>query len=397
MSREPNLTEAVGSVAGRVDRAAGVIHGVKVLGLQSANGRTYLPEAIRSAAPLYEHKSVRANHPKKADDQRDVEEVFGWLEGCRLDEHGELYADLHILNPTSELAESVFQAAERNPKLFGLSHNADGEVQRVDGRDVVTRIVEVRSVDLVADPATTRGLFEGKRAEPMKLKAFFEALRLRPKQRKLVRRLFEVGMMKPDQDMEEAAPPPADAPPADHEQALSDGFRAACQGVLDDEGMSADDKVGRIKELLKAHEKLKGGGEAGAEEEGLPEEEGEDEEELMDQEGEGEGEEVEECKEGEDEDEKMKEARNLRRELVRLRAREHCRLLCEAADVRPSKVLLAALTALRSEADRQALIEEAQARPGKGSKPRSGAGAGRGETPSQAGDLDSFIIKLRGG
>ena len=48
----------------RVDRQAGVIRGVKILGLQSRNGRTYLPEALAQAAPLYEDAKVNVNHPK---------------------------------------------------------------------------------------------------------------------------------------------------------------------------------------------------------------------------------------------------------------------------------------------------------------------------------------------
>ena len=53
--------------ARRVDargRQAGVIRGVKVLGLESRNGRTYLPEALAQAAQLYEDAKVNVNHPK---------------------------------------------------------------------------------------------------------------------------------------------------------------------------------------------------------------------------------------------------------------------------------------------------------------------------------------------
>ena len=49
-----------------VDRLAGVIRGVKILGLESRNGRTYLPEALAAAAPLYEGAKVNVNHPKGA-------------------------------------------------------------------------------------------------------------------------------------------------------------------------------------------------------------------------------------------------------------------------------------------------------------------------------------------
>jgi hypothetical protein len=47
------------------------------------------------------------------------------------------------------------------PESYGLSHNAHGEgEENADGIFVVRKILDVRHVDLVADPATTRGLAE---------------------------------------------------------------------------------------------------------------------------------------------------------------------------------------------------------------------------------------------
>ena len=61
------------------------------------------------------------------------------------------------------LAESVCEAAEREElnDVFGMSHNAQGEGM-VDKKNifVVSKITEVRHVDLVADPATTKSLTE---------------------------------------------------------------------------------------------------------------------------------------------------------------------------------------------------------------------------------------------
>jgi hypothetical protein len=41
-----------------------------------------------------------------------------------------------------------------------FSHNVEAVVRRENDKAVVEKIVSVRSVDLVADPATTAGLFE---------------------------------------------------------------------------------------------------------------------------------------------------------------------------------------------------------------------------------------------
>src|SRR5581483_9249417 len=48
----------------RVDREAGVVRGVKILGLESRNGRTYLPAALAGSIRLYEGAKVNVNHPK---------------------------------------------------------------------------------------------------------------------------------------------------------------------------------------------------------------------------------------------------------------------------------------------------------------------------------------------
>ena len=73
-----------------------------------------------------------------------------------------IYGDLLYLK-NHPLADSVCEAAEREEMndVFGMSHNAQGE-GTVDKNDifVVSRITEVRHVDLVADPATTKSLTE---------------------------------------------------------------------------------------------------------------------------------------------------------------------------------------------------------------------------------------------
>ncbi len=48
----------------RVDREAGIIRGVKLLGLALRNGRRYRESALVDAASLYEGAKVNINHPK---------------------------------------------------------------------------------------------------------------------------------------------------------------------------------------------------------------------------------------------------------------------------------------------------------------------------------------------
>jgi hypothetical protein len=144
----------------RVDREAGVIRGVKVLGLESRNGRTYLPEALAQAAPLYEEAKVNVNHPKgNPTGPRDYQDRMGTIRGVSMRPNEGLFADFHF-NPRHALAEQLIWDAEHAPENVGFSHNVEARVARRGDRVVVEAITRVQSVDLVADPATTRGLFE---------------------------------------------------------------------------------------------------------------------------------------------------------------------------------------------------------------------------------------------
>ncbi len=144
----------------RVDREAGIIRGVKILGTESQNGRTYLPEALTAAAPLYEGAKVNVNHPKASPGApRDYQDRIGAIHGVTVRGGEGLFADLHF-NPQHSLAGQLAWDAEHAPENVGFSHNVLAKTARRNGRVVVERITKVQSVDLVADPATTRGLFE---------------------------------------------------------------------------------------------------------------------------------------------------------------------------------------------------------------------------------------------
>jgi len=47
----------------RIDREAGVIFGVKIIGCESRNGRHYPNDTLRHAIPLYENSKVNLDHP----------------------------------------------------------------------------------------------------------------------------------------------------------------------------------------------------------------------------------------------------------------------------------------------------------------------------------------------
>lgn len=143
-----------------VDRERGVIRGVKLCGGKSVNGRDYPPEVFRRDVRKYQGAAIYADHGR----DRSVDRKLGWIDNPHVDEDGTPRGDAHLLT-THPLYERVMEAAERNPGLFGFSHVALCETSfGPDGRERVEGLRTVESVDLVAEPATTRGLFEHRNA-----------------------------------------------------------------------------------------------------------------------------------------------------------------------------------------------------------------------------------------
>jgi len=168
MERFFNEYENAAGVTMKVDRQAAVIRGVKLLGLVSRNQRIYLPEALERAIPLYENAKVNVNHPKgHPAEGRDYQDRIGIVRGVRFETQRGLFADLHY-NPKHALAEQLLWDAEHLPENVGFSHNVRARVAQRDRQTIVEAIVHVQSVDLVADPATTRGLFESAGRRPLR-------------------------------------------------------------------------------------------------------------------------------------------------------------------------------------------------------------------------------------
>lgn len=404
-----------------VDRAAGVIKGVKVLGRRSENGREYTPECLNKAVRMYEGVSVRINHPDDPDEMRASEDVFGQLRNVRLADDG-MYADLHYLK-SHPMARRVCEAAERMPRLFGLSHNAQGDGdENARGVFVVREIVEVRSVDVVADPATTRGLFEGRR--PVKRVSIAKFMRragrfLESARRKKLKEFLleaEGDALDPSAEMDAVAMP-AEPGPGDAESALDGAFKAAIKAVVDDDSLDMAAKLARMKELMKAHESvLAPEAEVAAETEEVAEGEEEDDEdkkELMEEDDEEEGDEEEEefmeakeeCKEGCDGDGKKDKAMTEAKELASLRdkvrlyeSRDRASRLCDTFKVKADAVLMESLLACKDETQMRRLLKR-EADLGRTNRTKP-AGKGRSVTegretvPADDGTVDGFVRSL---
>lgn len=154
-----------------VDKDNAVIRGVKILGRTSRNNREYTEQAMTKAVPLYEGATAYVNH---SDSGRRYEERIGALKNVRTTSDG-LFADLHY-NPKHPVAEQLVWDAEHSTRNVGFSHNAKPRYRMAGGKMVIEEIVQVKSVDLVSEPATTKGIFEqeddmSKTTDPVELLA----------------------------------------------------------------------------------------------------------------------------------------------------------------------------------------------------------------------------------
>lgn len=144
----------------KVDRDRHIIYNVKILGWRSKNkNRRYSPNGVDPQ--LYEGAVVNIDHPdgEAAKGPRPLSARFGEVVGIYKNGDGLFAKELHYI-PTHPLAESILYMAESKPHLFGCSQNAFGDVYEDATGEIVETVTDVRSIDLVSEPATTKGLYE---------------------------------------------------------------------------------------------------------------------------------------------------------------------------------------------------------------------------------------------
>jgi len=262
---ETVLSESLTS--GNIDREAGVIRGVKVLGYISKNGREYSDKAMDDGVKLYEGLRVNVDHPdrKNPKAERQFIEGFGELRNVRKEPSG-VFADMHF-KKSHPSAELVCESAERFPKQFGLSHNAEGEVVKRGGKPIVESLVRAESVDIVGKPATNEGLFESidsSKGKPMKtirtsIRSLVESAKSLTRY-KLANLLEMEGgdsaMMGAPMDMEVPDGPDDETNPDD---AIDDAFQQMVVATLADTTLDLAGKIARITEILTAQDSLMNG------------------------------------------------------------------------------------------------------------------------------------------
>lgn len=261
-SATKQLIEGVlsGISASKVDREAGVIYDVRIAGLDSKNGRTYTPEAYKKSLKLYEGKPCNVNHVKEGE-QVAAEDRFGiWRDVRWADNPPGPIANLHFIK-SHPLAERVCEAAERKDLscAYGMSHNAYAGDTRpgTDGNLIIESIAEVKSVDLVADPATVNGLFESQGHKPMKkasIKALVEAAFNFPFQKKL----WEAYAKDEDacKRITEEIETPDGTSPID---AASSALNSLAAGIATDGSLAPADKGAKVTALASLQAKMLNG------------------------------------------------------------------------------------------------------------------------------------------
>jgi regulator of replication initiation timing len=146
-----------------VDRDAGILKNIALLGLKSKNGRVYSKSAVKSAISkgIYEGLSCFKNH--NGGKSRGLDEVIGNWKNVTWDEtSGKVRGDLHTLKAHREM---VFDFYDNGPELAAPSHVVEGKVSREKQKDgsVIEHVKEITkgiSVDLVVGAATVNSLRE---------------------------------------------------------------------------------------------------------------------------------------------------------------------------------------------------------------------------------------------
>lgn len=161
----------------RIDKENAVIYGCKVGGRFSKNnhgipgvtrGAEYTRSAYEGARDIYEGVKVYPKHAK----ERGPFDYLGIIRNLHWDAQGDCpRADFHY-RKTHEDTPKLLEDVERGLGGFGFSHHIPqggytGKV--VNGRLIVESITAIKSVDLVADPATTRNLWESQERPAMEM------------------------------------------------------------------------------------------------------------------------------------------------------------------------------------------------------------------------------------
>lgn len=224
------------------------IDDVLILSADSKNKRKYTDQCLEEAATegLYEGVSFGVNHAIS----RDVRDWPGHFDKTRFvkgsNGNPSAIRGRLILTTHDSFTESLHRVAATNPKKYGLSHHIPkgGYKAHVDnsGTLIVEKIYRVKSVDLVDEPGSGKGLFE--ETEPVTKVAFKDFAKTLPSLPSEVKRFDGILESLGDIANIEIAP---DEAWTTSEQKLKGGFKSLMAGILE----SYQDDDAKLDEHMK--------------------------------------------------------------------------------------------------------------------------------------------------
>lgn len=239
----------------RVDREKNIVYGVKLLGLESANRRRYTDDAARKAVPLYEGAKIYVNH-SESPNRRGYQEQLGVARNVEHRPGDGNYGNVHY-NPKAQAAEQFVWDAENEPGNLGMSHSA--MVEQRKGRDgwvTVEDISDVHSVDVVSNPATTKGLFEHEEAmDKVTIQEIFESLdKANPHHAVLTEAVKKPAIAELELEVEENA----DLGLAAVNAVLTETLKAPATKPTDSEPSELQEQIEELRGLVKTVTEWKG-------------------------------------------------------------------------------------------------------------------------------------------
>lgn len=211
--------------------ADGKIEHVKILGLESKNGRRYKIEAIQKAKEMYNGSPMYINHRSKGAIARNAEERWGRLENAQVEADG-LYADVTYLE-SHPLTPAIKEDIEKGLGFFGVSHDILGKSSKKDGKIIVEEIQQVISCDVVSGPATTKGFFE---------------------QEEIVSEETTLNIEEIEMELKEAEPVEPTPAEVAYEDKADEGLVEAIKAILEAE-LGLEESLKQISDIVTSHYK----------------------------------------------------------------------------------------------------------------------------------------------
>ena len=155
----------------RIDKEAGVIRRIALLGSASVNRRVYQPNVLKD---FYEHVKAHGlkayeghttpTETRERRGDRHTGPLIGKFTNPTLDmQESKVYADLHLLKHTKD---RIMDMAESMGDMIGFSPHVNAAYTIRNGVEVVDELINACTGDLVSYPATNKGMFESIENDP---------------------------------------------------------------------------------------------------------------------------------------------------------------------------------------------------------------------------------------